>query len=127
MEGTEALPAAFDEQARRESPAWPATNDAKRSSGGLPGRGQNSGPRQPTARPTRVTAGDKAHVTATSAASALAPGREFLEGPGVAVEVGKEHELAPRLHIDVAGLNPAFHELLAGSLDVLDHDLDALL
>src|SRR5262249_15654002 len=84
----------------------------------------------------RVTADEKAHVTATSGAcasaprpgaSASAPGRELLEGPGVAVEVGEEHELAPRLHIDVAGLDPAFHELLAGGIDVADHDLHALL
>src|SRR5262245_6856734 len=56
-----------------------------------------------------------------------APGREFLEGPAVAVGVGKEHELAPRLHVDVAGLDPPFHELLAGGLDVANHNLDALL
>src|SRR5215468_8559454 len=107
--------------------AWPATNCAKRWSGGLPGRGQNSAPRQPTARPMRVTADGKAHVSATSGASASAPRWEFLEGPRVAVQVGEEHELAPRLYVDLTGLDPAFHELLARGLDVADHDLHALL
>src|SRR6516165_8833167 len=72
-------------------------------------------------RHARVCASRHARVCAS------APRREFLEGPGVAVGVGEEHELAPRLHVDVAGLDPAFHELLAGGLDIPDHDLDALL
>jgi hypothetical protein len=50
----------------------------------------------------------------------------LLQGPGVAVGVAERDERAPRLHIDVAGLNTLGEELLAGGLGVGHHALHDL-
>src|SRR5579862_6899449 len=55
------------------------------------------------------------------------PGRQLLQGPGVAVGVAEGDERAPRLLVDVAGLHAVREELLPGRLGVGHHALHALL
>jgi hypothetical protein len=104
---------------RRSRPKGGEHGDPLAPDRGAPGArppGEHRGADQRRSRPKGGEHGDP-----------LAPRRQLLQGPGVAVGVGEEHELAPRLHVDLAGLDPTFHELLAGGRDVFDHDLNALL
>ena len=66
-------------------------------------------------------------ATANEQAEPLAPRRELLEGPGVAVGVAEEDKPAPRLFVDLAGLDAVVDQVLAGGRSILDHHLDALL
>src|SRR5579859_3949706 len=59
--------------------------------------------------------------------SPLASRREFLEGPGVAVRVAEIDEPPPRLLVDLAGLDAAVDQVLAGGRSVGNHNLDPLL
>jgi AMP-binding enzyme len=51
---------------------------------------------------------------------------DLLHCPAVAVGVGEEEEAAPGEVLDVADLDAAGEQLLAGAVDVADHELQAL-
>jgi hypothetical protein len=57
----------------------------------------------------------------------LPPRRQLLQRPGIAVGVAEGDEGAPRLDVNVAGLDAMSEELLASGLHVGDHDLDPFL
>src|SRR5579859_91797 len=82
----------------------------------------NSVPLRPSAGPVGGNGG-----SIRLAALAGGPGWQLLERPHVAVGVAEGDERAPRLHVDVAGLNAVREELLPGGLGVGHHALNALL
>src|ERR671924_1955189 len=53
--------------------------------------------------------------------------RELLDGPAVAVRIGEEDEATPREVLDLTGLDAAAAQLATRRLDVLHHELEALL
>src|SRR4051812_24061110 len=53
----------------------------------------------------------------------LGPAGDRLDGPAVAVGIAEEHEVAPRLPVDLADLDAGGEQLLARALDVVHHHL----
>ena len=52
--------------------------------------------------------------------------RQLLHGPAVAIGIAKEHKRSPRLHVNVADIDPPSGELRSGLMDVADHDLEVI-